>query len=832
MNFIHRQTFRPRWVYTFLLLSMVCAFVSCAPEKYLHEDEYLLVKNKVNVDKKNIEVSNDLVYAVRPKTNKRTFGLFLWRVGVYQYLSGQELKAQERRPWVQKTRTSVGKYPVLLDTSVIDYHRTKISLLRKKIQNDFGEEPVLLDTNMIAYSIAQVKLMMFNNGYFNAEVSNRIKYKGKRAIAIYDVEAGEPYRIQKIEYDIADSVIRRKVFADTIHRLVKVGDIFSVDKLTEEQERIANRMQNRGYFYFTKNYIHFLVDSNHNNQCLDVKMVINNPTYQVDDSTFVEGKHRIFRINSVSVMSNFATLDDNELQPTDTLYYVEVIKRRDTNEYAIYNTGKRQFKPKALVYPISMRKGRLYSAARSQSTYDRYADMQNFEFIKVSYAETQESMLQYDSDTGDLDCRIQLSPLKKHNMVIDLMLKNTGSRIGFGGSIALINRNLFKGAEIFSFAVKYTHELQHDSMGTRFRNFEVGGTLGLEVPRFLFPIKQQNISKSFRPRTSIQLTANYMRQDLYDRFLSNVSFAYKWSQRLRSNMRVRIEHVVTVLDFSLIKMYNAEGFDEAIAKFHFKRRILEKYKDHFILGSNYHFTMYDANKFVFKLNVEWFGNVLYGIMKAAGNKAEQTKNDYGQYTIWKIPFANGLDADADIVYNIVKTKTQHLVMHADIGVGAPIWNSTSLPFEHSFYLGGSNSMRGWRLRTLGPGGYCDTSASIGSIESVGDIKLELNLEYRFKIYKIFHGALFVDAGNIWLLHKHVDFPNGEFAFNRFYKEIAMDAGIGLRLDLSFIVIRLDYALKIHNPAIEGNQGWQHFKWDNYQAYKQDRSIVFGIGYPF
>ena len=263
MNFIHRQTFRPRWVYTFLLLSMVCAFVSCAPEKYLHEDEYLLVKNKVNVDKKNIEVSNDLVYAVRPKTNKRTFGLFLWRVGVYQYLSGQELKAQERRPWVQKTRTSVGKYPVLLDTSVIDYHRTKISLLRKKIQNDFGEEPVLLDTNMIAYSIAQVKLMMFNNGYFNAEVSNRIKYKGKRAIAIYDVEDGEPYRIQKIEYDIADSVIRRKVFADTIHRLVKVGDIFSVDKLTEEQERIANRMQNRGYFYFTKNYIHFLVDSNH-----------------------------------------------------------------------------------------------------------------------------------------------------------------------------------------------------------------------------------------------------------------------------------------------------------------------------------------------------------------------------------------------------------------------------------------------------------------------------------------------------------------------------------------------------------------------------------------
>ena len=141
-------------------------------------------------------------------------------------------------------------------------------------------------------------------------------------------------------------------------------------------------------------------------------------------------------------------------------------------------------------------------------------------------------------------------------------------------------------------------------------------------------------------------------------------------------------------------------------------------------------------------------------------------------------------------------------------------------------------MRGWRLRTLGPGGYCDTSASIGSIESVGDIKLELNLEYRFKIYKIFHGALFVDAGNIWLLHKHVDFPNGEFAFNRFYKEIAMDAGIGLRLDLSFFVIRLDYALKIHNPAIEGNQGWQHFKWDNYQAYKQDRSIVFGIGYPF
>ncbi len=823
--FSHIGSHLPVW------LLLACVLVACAPDKYLHEGEYLLVKNKVNVDKKkSVDVSGDLVYAVRPKTNKRTFGLFLWKVGIYQYMQGREDSYKELKPWMKQARSSVGKYPVLLDTATNDFHRNRLSTLRKWVQNNFGEEPVLLDTTMIAYSVAQVKLMMFNNGYFNVEADSRIKYNGRRATVIYDVTAGEPYTINAIEYDIKDSTIRRLVMSDTTRRVIQPKDKFSTDRLTDEQERIATRMQNRGYFYFSKNYVHYLVDTNLNNQTLNVKVVIDNPTYQVDDSTFVEGKHRLFRINSVNVMSNFSSMDENDNTPIETLQYTEVVKQKDTNTYTIYYRQKQNFLPKTLVYPLYMREGRLYSALASQNTYDRYADMQNFDFIKVSYAETPESMLNYNSDTGTLDCRIQLSEMKKRNIGIDLLLKNTGSRIGFGGTVTYKNRNLFKGAEILTFAVKYTHELQHDSLGTRFQNFELGGTLGLEVPRFLFPIKQQNISKSFRPRTSIQLTANYMRQDLYDRFLSNISFAYRWTRRLRSNVAIRTEHVVTVMDLSIIKMYNDDGLEEAISRYHFKRRIIEKYRDHFILGSNYGFTMYDANKFVFKLNVEWFGNVLYGIMKAVDIKAEPAKNEYGQYTIWKIPFAEGLDVDVDVVYNIVKTKTQNLVMHANVGLGTPVLNSTSLPYEHSFYLGGSNSMRGWRLRTLGPGGYSDTSAS--AIESVGDIKLELNLEYRFKIYKVFHAALFVDAGNVWMLREQKDFPKGNFAFNRSYKEIAMDAGIGLRLDLSFFVLRLDYAIKIHNPACEGRAAWQHFNWDSYNAYKNDRSIVFGIGYPF
>lgn len=811
------------------IIAWVCLLLflpGCSPERHLNEGEYLLVKNVVKVDDKKVDVADDLVYVVRPQTNKKTFGLFLWRAGIYEAMEPQS-DSLSGRPFIKWARSTFGKSPIVLDTAAMDYYHEVNNKCKKWVQNTMGEEPVLLDTTLIDYSLAQVHLMMFNNGYFNAQVTDQVKIKDKRAKVYYYVTAGEPYRINDIEYNIADTTIRRIILSDTNRRLIKRHDIYCVDDLKEEQERVTTRLQNRGYYYFSKNFVRYEIDTTIGNNLCNVKLIIDNPTYQVSDSVFVEGKHRIFTVESVNIYANYSQWD-NETQ-LDTTYYTEIVRKTDTNDYVILYNGHKYHKQKTLVNPVYFNQGRTYSARASQITYDHYADLKNFDYIKVLYAETPESRANYSSDTGQLDCRIQLTNSKKRNIGLDFLLKNTGDRIGIGGSITHTDKNLFKGAEMFYFSVKYTQELQTDSNKTHFKNFEVGGTIGLEIPRFLFPIKQQNVSKTYRPKTNIELNANYMRQDYYDRFLSNISFTYKWGKRLSRNRLVRVDHSLSVLDFSIIKMYTGEDFDRIVSNYHYTRRIMEKYKDHFILGSDYNFTLQYSNKFILKTNLELFGNLLYASM-AVFDKKGKTLNEYNQYTVWKIPFASGIAFDIDMVYDAWRKNKNALVFHMAAGVGVPILNSTTLPFENSFYLGGSNSVRAWRLRTLGPGGYANENAL--TIESVGDIKFEFNVEFRFQIYKVLQGAVFADAGNIWLLREHADYPKGNFDPSRFYKEIALDGGLGLRLDLSFIIIRLDYAMKFRNPAKEGSNAWQHFKWNSMSDYRQDRAIVFGIGYPF
>jgi hypothetical protein len=561
---------------------------------------------------------------------------------------------------------------------------------------------------------------------------------------------------------------------------------------------------------------------------LDLKFIISNPYYKINDTTVAEGKHRRYMINKINIISGFS--DWNESLPVDTVQYMEVIKKsQDTNYYILsYPPNQKDYHPAALVYPVFFSTGDMYSNRLSSNTYDRYADMRNFNFIKVAYTETEDSKQNFTKDTGLLNCQIQLTKAKKQSLGFDLLAKNSGGIFGVSGELSYRNKNLFKAAEIFTFTLKYTQELRMDSSKANLENFGVSGNITLEFPRFLFPVKQQNIPKSFRPKTKMSLGGDYLRQQFYSRLLTNFVFSYEWSERKSG---VRIYHSLSALDFNLIKMYRDSLFDASIIEYGFRQRVLEKYKDHFLLGSNYRITLQDARRYVFRARFDSYGNLMYGLMRMFGKWSEKNKNEYDQYAIWGIPFASGVTADLDFTYNILQNKKTALVYHLTLGMGLPTMNSSVLPFEKSFYLGGSNSMRGWRLRTLGPGSYSDSNTSSYAIERVGDIKFETNLEYRVPLYKMIHIGLFIDAGNIWLMKKNDAFPNGEFRFDRFFKEIAVDAGIGLRLDLSFFVIRLDYAIKVRDPGGIGN-AWSFLNWENYSAFRADRAIVLGIGYPF
>ena len=803
------------------IMLVLILFSACTPEKKLKETEFLLLRNRIVSDNKTVPISDRISYVVQPRTNKRTLGIFLSRVSTYQAMIPVERPRYER--FKRKIRNSIGQHPVLYDTVTIDWYARSWNKTKAWIQKNYGEPPVLLDSSYIEHSVRQINLMMRKIGFFNAQTDYSVKFRGQTAVVVYKITAGTPYRIADIQYRIVDPVARI-VLSDTAHSLLKRGDMYDEYNLDDERVRIEERLQNRGYFNFSRSNVRYEVDTALGNGNVRLWVVIQNQQHMLSDSTMVEDKFRCYKIRSIDIFCNDSNLNHARY---DTVFYTEIVNKTDTNRYRIFfPAGSKFYKPSALVSPLFFTPSDVYTKRRSTFSYDRYVDMRNFDYIKMSYAETRRSRANSQEDTGYLHCKVDLIKMKRQFYEFDLGAKNTGGIYGVGGSASYGNRNLFKAAEILSFSVKYTQELQVEKDVWHFRNFEAGANVSIEFPRFLFPLKQQNIPKGFRPKTFMSIGVNYIKHDYYSRFLTSVNLTYNWMKRLNSGKF--IYHTLSPVDFGLVKMYNDSIINKIIQQYQFSNRIREKYKDHFMLGSKYGFTLQSGQRYIIKTQFNAYGNLLYGIMRALGSKTEETKNQFGQYTIWGIPFASCLSADFDFVYNLIQQKQQALVYRLAVGVGIPTFHSSVLPYEKSFFLGGSNSMRAWRLRALGPGSFVDTTI----FEQVGDLKFETNLEYRTTIYKYFKLGVFTDIGNIWLLKENKGFPKGEFAFNRFYKELAMDVGLGFRLDLSFLIIRIDYALKIHDPAKQQSNGWQTFNWTDYKDFKADRAIVFGIGYPF
>ena len=349
-----------------------------------------------------------------------------------------------------------------------------------------------------------------------------------------------------------------------------------------------------------------------------------------------------------------------------------------------------------------------------------------------------------------------------------------------------------------------------------FNTFEFSGNIKLDIPRFYFPYKKGFLSSTFRPRTYFNIGGNYQQRPDYTRFISTSSFGYDWFQSKT------IKHSFSPIDINIVKIDPTASFVELLS--HYNRLVREQYTDHLLVAMRYNF-VYDnqstkkgKNFVFFRFGLESVGNVLNLAMKWSNAK----KNESDQYTIGGIPYANYLLTDLDFRYYHQFTRKSSIAFRSTFGIGIPFTNSYSLPFEKSYFLGGANSMRGWKMRSLGPGSYFGEQ----TFESIGDIKMEGNIEYRFPIWDYFRGGIFMDAGNIWLMRPNATIPNGEFLFNQFYKEFGVDAGVGLRLDFDYFLIRIDAAIPlvdptyIHHPELKS-------------SFSLDKTVLnFGIGYPF
>ena len=769
-----------------ILLMLPVILTACSPTRRLNEGEYLLVKNEISTNRKELPQS-EIKQLVKPSANHKMLGIYPMRATIYQSMLPKEGKKD--RKWKQWFR------------------------------KNFGEEPVLLDSASIEYSCQQIQLYLYNNGYFESEVRNGIQTHRKKAKVKYTITAGEPYTMNELHYQISDTAVMRLIGADRENSLLKTGMRYNTELFKNERNRIANMLANEGYYLFRPEHITYRVDSNLNRRRFNLTLCIDNRK-----GTEAQQLDPLRKYHIQNVLIRYSSTEDSSLL-RDT--YTEQERRKQAHTYTILHPKTLYYKPKVITYPLDFHTGSLYSADAAKSSYNRYNDMQLFRHIRISYAVTEESRNHPEADTGWLRCHIQLTPWEKHKLNLELLGKDIGSDYGVGVNLNLKNRNLLHLGEIQYYNLLFSTEFERSTTQGegneeipmwRYRNFELGGEIGFNFPKMILPFSQSLLPKKYRAQTRISAGGYFQQRDHYSRFIANIGTEYEWRPAERTS------HILKLLDINTVKIFKDSVFDLNLARY--SQRIVEKYTSHVLVGTNYKFLYNNLksnkrqNFFRLRVNLNSYGNLLYGLFSLS--PAE--KNSKGQYTIAGTPFTSFVSGEIDFSYNQMLWERSSIVLHTSAGLGIPTSNASTLPFERSFYLGGTNSMRAWNLRSLGPGSYHGT---LSNFESSGDMKLEWNVEFRTPLYKKLHTALFFDMGNIWNLRNNPEIPNGEFDWNRFYKEFALDGGIGLRLDISFVVIRMDVATALYTPYLPEGERWVK----NPVALKK-LNFRFGIGYPF
>ena len=739
---------------------------ACSPLKYVPQDMMLL--RKVKVKSEVPEATPDVLKSYLHQTPNNYF-LGFWRAQLDFYnASGADTTKGVNR-WLRR----------------------------------IGEPPVIYDSLQTEYSREELEKVLFNKGYMDASVSYEEAVKKRQVKVTYNVEAGEPYRLGEYSILLPDSAAMGFVDADTIDGL-RSGMLFDVDALDAERDRITRLLRNKGYYNFRKEFLFFAVDSMAGRRRIATKLLLQ-PQYSTNDSALsilfsrkqVESV-TIIGIKDADLTKDFATLD-LDTQVVDG-FKVVTSKKSKT------------FRPSALVAKTYIRPDRYYNERRVDRTYSQLGSLSAVKYVNIGFRE---------NERGQLDATVIASQDKPHSLSTNIEGTYSDGDFGVGIGIGYKNNNIFRGAEILDVNVNGGYETM-GALTAEQSAWNVGGGASLTFPQLLIP-SSRDFRRKYIGNTQISVSVNFQNRPEYNRTIANAGYKYNW--RLR-----QLNLTFNLLDISYV--YLPRMSDEFRDKYMKPTSSIRfSYEDHFIMrmgfGLNYsnrRMNSQQSSYFTLRANVKIAGNLLYGI----SNMIHQTKNESGQYEIFNIPYSQYAKADIDYAYNVRLTDRWRLVFHTALGVGLPYGNASILPFEERYFTGGANSMRGWSARTLGPGNFYNRSGSIDFMKQSGDIKLDINLETRFKIAWKLYGAVFLDGGNIWTIRDYPEQPTGAFRFNRFYSQIGLNYGAGLRLDFDFFVIRLDLGIKLYDPGypIEAE------RWRTSITWRDDVALHFAVGYPF
>jgi hypothetical protein len=743
---------------------------SCSATKFVPDGEYLLDKVKIESDVPGYKTAELRPY-VRQLPNYKMFGLNKTKFQLYN-LAGKDSSK-------------------------------RINRIIQKI----GEPPAIFDSTLVYKTTSELRKLLVNKGYLNADVSSEISLKNKKADVVYRIKGNEPYRIRNYSQSIEDVQIAQELSART--SLVKEGMLFDRDVLNQERIRISDFLRNRGYYAFNKDFISYVADSVSDSFSVDLNMQLRLFREQLPEGKTADIPHRKYYFDNIYLYLDFDPLKLNmpeEYVPSDSLFI---------SGYTVYYRGKKpSIRAKTLLYNCFMTPRGLYSQSAEEETYSAFSALNALSNVHIHFEEF------LRNDTGRLNADVVTMPAGKQTVTYSVEGTNTSGNLGVASSVNYTHRNLFRGSETFNFKVRGAYET--------IKNFnnpysEIGGEAEVHIPKFVVPFVNDFAGRNIRASTAFSLSYNYQNRPEYSRTLLSGGIQYTW----RKEERFAARHQFDLLDIDYVYLPKTDSI--------FMSRLPSGakyfgYIDQFIVSSGYSYTkttfdltQVQRNAYSFRASVESAGNLLYLL-----NKTRNVKTDaQGSYQLLNTLFAQFVKGDVNYARTIVIDKQNSIAWRVGGGIGFPYGNSRMLPFEKRYYSGGANSVRAWSVRELGPGKYRQVDSTTFFNQS-GDVKMDFNIEYRSRFFWKLEAAAFIDAGNIWTIRDYEGQENGAFKFDSFYKEIAIGYGIGLRLVMNYFLVRFDCGWKAYDPSLQGREAWviKHPNFTDHWAWH------IAVGYPF
>ncbi len=764
--------------YFIFLVILFCFLSSCNVTKNLKDDELLITKTTIKYKKKE-QTKNEQAFkaelnaVVKPQPNT---GLFKLPLKIYQ--------------WGEKSKKEKG--------------------FRKWMQRNFGQAPAIYDEKVQAINRLRMKKLLKDNGFFRSDIEVDTTVKGKKIEMTYLILTKGQHKINDIFMPSDSTTIGRLIRKNQEKSLIQKGDYYSELLMTQERLRLSNIAAQQGYLDFNDSYIYYFVDTLPERFVADIYIKV---------KPVANGKpHQKYRLGSTTIYPNYDLSNNTFTTQKDTIKFKDDITIIEDHHLIEHQVLDRM---------ILQNEGDVVVKDLQSTSVSHLLDLGIFKFVNLKYER------QGDSINPILNRNIYLTPNFNQNISANFELNNrTGNFYGVGASATYRHKNLLKKAVTFSSSISGGVETQIGSNLSFINTMDLNVEVGLAAPRFILPFKIKPNSGLFVPRTTLSVGNNFQRRvSLYSINSTNLKLGYQWKETAEK------QHTLYPISINRVQILNRTSrFDSLTNAI---PRLTNSFQNSFIAGLDYTYIFTNQSPDItkdywfFKGNIRTSGNML----QLAANTFDISKNTNNQYELFQSPFAQFTSIEADVRF-YKKIKNNTLAFRFSPAAGFAYGNSEVLPYIEQFFVGGANSIRAFRIRDLGPGSFARESRPEDGVEQqfidqTGDVKLEMTAEYRFPILGFFKGAAFVDAGNVWLLNDDETLGR-KFSFDTAWKEIAIGSGIGLRIDIEYIVLRLDVATPLRRAYFDEGFQWSFDRFDFGNRDWRKNNIVYNlaVGYPF